>query len=182
MDSVTYRAAAAPVRVDLALDSGPDGDVLNGIDNVDGTDGDDVLIGDSGWNQLRGLGGDDQLDGREATDRLEGGDGFDVLEGGAGDDDLRDGASGDRLSGGDGDDRFQLPQHSDADVRCGAGRDHLVARLTPRVHPRLRADLRRGPGRRAQARPADVLPPAEPVLAVLPGDLPAAGDHRRPLA
>ena len=74
-----------------------EGDVLLGIEGLDGSDHDDVLIGDFRSNILRGFDGSDSLVGGLGDDELEGGDGDDVLVGGSG---------GDDLDGGDGDGRF----------------------------------------------------------------------------
>lgn len=62
-----------------------------------GGDGDDRIIGNAGWNDLRGGRGDDYI---------AGGDGDDWLRGDAGDDTLLGGAGADRLSGGTGRDIF----------------------------------------------------------------------------
>ena len=136
-DEVSYSGGAHGVRVDLS-DPGPDGgpgegDVLTGIEDVSGTNGDDVLIGDDGPNVLdggdgsgrrgdviEGRGGDDHLVGK-ATTALDGGSGADRLDGSA------DG----RLAGGPGDDMITA---ATAAIRgpgrgrsCGAGADLLVA-------------------------------------------------------
>ena len=54
------------------------------IENLYGSDGDDVLVGDHGSNRLDGYEGGDRLDGREGDDRLYGGADSDVLTGGPG--------------------------------------------------------------------------------------------------
>ncbi|MGL4968057.1 MAG: beta strand repeat-containing protein [Inquilinus sp.] len=82
IDTASYYTGAAAVTVDLAADtaSGGDaeGDALNGIENLSGSNiGDDVLAGDAGANKLQGWGGGDVL---------RGGAGADVLDGGAGTD------------------------------------------------------------------------------------------------
>ncbi|HEY9344428.1 MAG TPA: calcium-binding protein [Inquilinus sp.] len=82
IDTASYYTSAAAVTVDLAADtaSGGDaeGDALNGIENLSGSNiGDDVLAGDAGANKLQGWGGGDVL---------RGGAGADVLDGGAGTD------------------------------------------------------------------------------------------------
>ncbi|WP_276199581.1 calcium-binding protein [Chelatococcus sp. XZ-Ab1] len=68
-DTAVYLSSLAGVSVDLRL-SGPQesagdaaGDVLVGIENVTGSRFDDVLIGDSGNNTLRGGAGADIIDG-----------------------------------------------------------------------------------------------------------------------
>ncbi|MEJ2407664.1 MAG: calcium-binding protein [Candidatus Thiodiazotropha sp.] len=75
-------------------------DVLVGADKVDelwGGSGDDVLVG---------KGDNDRLYGYVGNDQLYGGDGVDQLNGGAGDDKLTGGTGADRLEGGEGDDTY----------------------------------------------------------------------------
>ncbi len=61
-----------------------EGDKLFGIENVIGSDGDDVLTGDAKNNVLEGGNGDDILNGGAGNDILNGGFGNDLLIGGAG--------------------------------------------------------------------------------------------------
>lgn len=77
-------------------------DVLSNIQQVNGTQGDDTLSGDSHNNYLRGEAGDDVLNGRGGDDHLDGGDGDDTLYGGSGND-LIFGQAGDDLLDGGGD-------------------------------------------------------------------------------
>ena len=67
------------------------------IENLFGSEYDDILVGAHGDNNLQGYLGNDELDGREGDDRLLGGAGADVLRGGPGNDSLH---------GGEGDDVF----------------------------------------------------------------------------
>ena len=62
--------------------------MLSGVENVTGSDFDDVLLGDDGPNVLRARIGVDLLDGRGDNDVLHGGSGDDLLAGGPGDDTL----------------------------------------------------------------------------------------------
>ena len=81
------------------------GSVINGTDGNDtlvGTGGDDVLSGRSGSDTLYGNGGNDTLDGNEGADYLYGGSGNDILNGGAGDDELIGGSGVDTYDGGAG--------------------------------------------------------------------------------
>ncbi|MBT3494527.1 MAG: cadherin-like domain-containing protein, partial [Rhodospirillaceae bacterium] len=64
---------------------------------IKGTDGDDILTGGPGKDDLKGGDGNDVLSGNGGNDKLKGGDGNDTLSGGAGKD---------KLKGGDGDDTF----------------------------------------------------------------------------
>ena len=63
-----------------------DGDRLRNIQDIQGSDHDDVLVGDSGANYLSGGDGDDTLYGEGGNDWLEGGAGKDTLTGGSGTD------------------------------------------------------------------------------------------------
>lgn len=100
VDTVSYRDIAGPVSVSLQ-DFGSGGsasasglsDTIFGIENVDGTDGDDFVLADGNVNLLRGFGGRDDLRGLGGDDTLDGGEGDDILMGGTG---------GDRLLGGAG--------------------------------------------------------------------------------
>jgi Ca2+-binding RTX toxin-like protein len=82
----------------------------------EGTDGDDLLIGDVGADVLRGRAGNDTLDGGAGNDTLIGGlfnvdfedSGNDVLYGGDGNDSLQGGDGSDIFTGGAGADTFDL--------------------------------------------------------------------------
>jgi len=124
-DVVDYSGRSTDLRIDLARDRGPDGDVFAGIERAIGGYGDDVLIGDAGPNRLEGDLG---------TDRIDGGAGDDMLIG-AGKDTLIGRGGDDYLDSGDG-----------SDVRCGAGHDRVWAggEKVPRVH--TGCEVVRGPG------------------------------------
>jgi hypothetical protein len=70
LDIVLYDLSPDPVHVDLAAGqaTGEGSDVLKGIDAVDGSRYDDVLLGNSSVNFLSGEGGNDVLDGRGGDD------------------------------------------------------------------------------------------------------------------
>ena len=96
-----------------AADVTADDFILTGIEDIDGSDHAERLIGDAGDNRLNGGGGDDTLEGGagnddlhgdEGNDDLHGGDGSDNLHGDDGNDYLHGGAWADRLDGGAGDD------------------------------------------------------------------------------
>jgi Ca2+-binding RTX toxin-like protein len=77
------------VHVDLAtgvVSFGKHEIQVAGVEDVAGTNYDDVLRGDSGDNFLDGWGGDDQLFGRDGDDTLQGYFGNDVVDGAAGTD------------------------------------------------------------------------------------------------
>jgi RTX calcium-binding nonapeptide repeat (4 copies) len=83
-----------------------------------GTSTADTMNGTAFADVLRGLAGNDRLNGRGGNDRLFGGAGHDALTGGAGIDLLDAGAGNDRISARDG---------IRDTVRCGPGRDTVVA-------------------------------------------------------
>ncbi len=107
IDTATYKGTANGIG--LALDTGAawggaDGDVLESVENVIGTDYADTITGSVSDNVLTGGDGDDTLDGRQGKDVLHGGNGNDTLIGGWGsyDDTLYGGAGNDTLLGGAG--------------------------------------------------------------------------------
>lgn len=76
-----------------------------GIENLTGSDNDDVLTANGTFDSvLRGLGGNDLLNGSAGNDLLVGNDGDDVLRSGEGDDRSFGGDGDDFLNGGAGDD------------------------------------------------------------------------------
>ena len=79
-------------------------DVLNGIENLTGTQFADHLTGDAFANTLDGDAGTDTLNGLAGNDSLIGGGNADVLNGGGGNDTLDGGSGGDELSGRNGND------------------------------------------------------------------------------
>ena len=173
IDTASYLGSRAPVSVRLhsLLATGgdaegdvfgasvtvsyvqPDGttatDTLPDIENLAGSDHDDILAGDRRDNVLSGHagndklyggpgGGADALSGGSGADSLFGGLGMDMLAGGAGHDFLSGGTGNDILDGGDGNDT--LRGGPDADVLIGgagldsadyAGSDYAV---TVRLH------------------------------------------------
>lgn len=99
------------IEVDLALGANQvidDGygtsDTLTNIDNVRGSDFDDLIAGNSNDNTLLGARGDDELEGGDGDDFLGGDEGDDILFGGDGDDELEGNDGDDTLDGGDGND------------------------------------------------------------------------------
>jgi Ca2+-binding RTX toxin-like protein len=88
IDRASYSGSGAGVIVNLAAHTaaGGDaqGDVLTGIEDLEGSAWADTLTGDAGGNWLYGLGGNDTLNGGAGDDLLNGGAGVDVLDGGAG--------------------------------------------------------------------------------------------------
>lgn len=109
---------------------------------LEGTGGDDMLLGSPCADDIDGRGGDDNIDGRGGDDVIAGGpgddhivagDGDDVVFGGAGDDIIFGGAGNDHITGGAGNDRLfgdggdDLVQGDSGDdaLDGGAGHDLL---------------------------------------------------------
>ncbi len=100
------------------------GDSYSGIENLQGTIGDDDLGGDDAANTITGGKGHDLIAGRGGADYLIGGDGDDWLDGGPGDD---------WLLGQAGADTFVFA--------AGGGKDRVLDFLPGTDHVRLAADL-----------------------------------------
>ena len=97
--------------------------------SIEGTEGNDTLIGtgdadlingNGGSDNLRGRAGDDTINGGEGNDRLQGQVGGDLLDGGSGSDTLQGWGNPDTLIGGSGD-----------DVLDGGGGNDLFRYLSP---------------------------------------------------
>ena len=72
--------------------------------NVFGTNLNETIVGNTGFDYLDGAGGNDKLYSYDGNDLLNGGDGNDNLYGGDGDDDLIGGDGNDKIDAGTGDD------------------------------------------------------------------------------
>ena len=87
-DTADYSTSYGAVNVSLTTETGrwnhAEGDTLNGIENLTGSNLSDTLIGDGMANILTGLTGDDFLSGEGGNDTLIGGGGSDTLLGGTG--------------------------------------------------------------------------------------------------
>lgn len=92
---------------------------------VEGTDGDDFVIGGTGGETYRTGGGDDIVLAEEGDDTVYGGDGHDLVHGGEGDDVIEGGAGHDMLIGGEGSDTLIGGEGSDLLIG-GAGADTFV--------------------------------------------------------
>lgn len=101
IDRAHYGDSALGLVADLLIPANNTGlaagDSYAGIENLQGSLGNDTLRGDHGNNMISGARGDDVIDGRGGNDFLIGLDGADVLAGGAGDDTLFGGAGADRF-------------------------------------------------------------------------------------
>ena len=105
-DTTSYASATTGMAIDLRtmLFTGDGvGDILVSIERYEGTNFDDVIDGDDGFNGLlSGLDGNDTIHGNGGDDLLDGGKGDDLLYGGTGNDFLIGGPGADLLDGGDG--------------------------------------------------------------------------------
>lgn len=101
-----YFGDTQAVRVDLANSAANGGDasgaVLVSIEQVIGSQFNDVLKGNNSSNRLEGGSGDDVLAGLGGSDRLIGGEGDDTIQGQGGNDSVEGGLGDDLLSGGAG--------------------------------------------------------------------------------
>lgn len=88
IDTASYQTAASGVVLNLTAGFGTagnaNGDTFISIENLIGSDFDDVLIGSADDNQIMGGTGDDALRGSAGDDILDGGAGADFLNGGSG--------------------------------------------------------------------------------------------------
>ena len=88
MDTVAYWNSDEGVTVNLDSGTGQggyaEGDVIADVENLRGSNYDDILSGDNGANRVDGREGNDELRGNGGNDVLEGGAGADRLDGGSG--------------------------------------------------------------------------------------------------
>jgi Ca2+-binding RTX toxin-like protein len=124
VDTATYVTAAMGVTADLT-DSTKNageaaGDRFTSIENLTGSNFQDILNGNLSANVLAGGGGNDVMNGGAGTDTLTGGEGDDLLNGGAGKD---------TLTGGAGADSFYFASAAEAGDTIAdfkPGEDHIV--------------------------------------------------------
>ncbi|NER81348.1 MAG: calcium-binding protein, partial [Leptolyngbya sp. SIO1D8] len=99
-DTADYSSSTSGTTINLQNGTASDGfggtDTLNSIEQVIGSDFNDVIFGSEADDTLSGGDGNDQLYGRAGNDELYGGAGNDILRGEAGAD-LMDGGSGDDI-------------------------------------------------------------------------------------
>ena len=101
-DTVEFKNAEA--GVEASLSGGGTGGIAAGdsfafIENLLGSDYDDVLTGDDGANRIVGRDGNDIISGGAGPDILEGGEGHDIIDGGPGVDQISLGAGNDIVRG-----------------------------------------------------------------------------------
>jgi len=153
-DLADYSASTAWVNVDLTKQDGTTaqtgggagnhagGDILTGIEDVNGSAHDDSILGSTSSNVLYSYGGNDTISGGAGYDTINAGTGDDWIDGGAhadsifggsGTDTIYGGNGIDTLWGGDGDDYLvggnsSGPNDTSQDLLiAGAGNDTLVA-------------------------------------------------------
>jgi Ca2+-binding RTX toxin-like protein len=129
LDLMDYSLANSPVHVDLdgKADDGVSGEndnVRRDVEDLIGSEFDDVLAGSPAANDLQGGDGADTLLGGKGLDGLIGGDGGDRINGGAGHDLLDGGAGPDRLRSRDG---------TRDNVLCGSSLDRVKADRADRL-------------------------------------------------
>ncbi|MBD2667188.1 hemolysin-type calcium-binding repeat protein [Richelia sinica FACHB-800] len=99
----------------------------NGANTLDGSFGNDFLFGRAGNDRLLGGAGSDVLKGEIGNDVLLGGDGVDLLEGGDDSDLLKGDKGNDTMIGGNGNDAFEWVDGDGSDIIQGdAGSDNLL--------------------------------------------------------
>ncbi len=86
---------------------GPDPDPTNGMDTIDGGEGNDLIFGEDDDDVITAGEGNDTVDGGIDDDSIRGQDGDDVLIGGQGDDTVLGGNGNDIIEGGEGVDDLQ---------------------------------------------------------------------------
>jgi Ca2+-binding RTX toxin-like protein len=96
---------------------------------INGTEGNDILVGTPNDDSIFARGGDDSVFGLDGNDRIRGGDGNDSLNGEGGNDLVEGGNDDDVVSGGDGFDTLNGDAGSDS-LSGGNDGDFLSARAT----------------------------------------------------
>ncbi|WP_299751765.1 calcium-binding protein [uncultured Tateyamaria sp.] len=128
IDTATYLSSVQGVTVDLLQfwknTGDASGDILLSVENLEGSQFHDTLLGNDKANRLFGGGGHDLLVGRGGGDWILGGEGVDTISGGNGRDRLLGGTAGDSIYGGFGAD-FLYGQAGDDELFGGQGGDRL---------------------------------------------------------
>ena len=131
-DYLTYEGRAD--RVTVSQDGKPnDGrktekdNIYPGLERIYGGDGNDLLVGNDGYNRIDGNGGNDTIKGLGGEDDLDGDVGHDTVSGGDGDEYFTNDAGQDKFLGGGGDDFFDAGSTNDGrDIFSGgAGYDRI---------------------------------------------------------
>ena len=127
-DTASYENSEVGVNLNLStnrfIGGDAQGDRLVNIENLSGSEQDDIIVGDEGKNTLRGLDGADQLQGKDGDDKIYAGEGNDTLEGGTGNDVLEGNEDDDKLFGNEGNDALEGGTGDDT-IEGGVGFDFL---------------------------------------------------------
>jgi Ca2+-binding RTX toxin-like protein len=127
-DTASYEGSSTGVVVSLITDSAAygdaQGDQLDSIENITGSNHWDNLIGDDGTNVLNGGRGNDTLKGYGGSDMLRGEDGDDFINGGTG---------YDTMIGGLGNDTYIVDNYSDVITEYGGQGTDVVRTSTSYV-------------------------------------------------
>lgn len=129
-----YRFATQGVSVDLRVTTAQIGvvggtevgDILSGLEGLEGTAFADTLLGDDQSNWLTGREGADVIYGYDGYDQIRGGIGADTLYGGDGADDIRGDFASDLIYGGQGGDTIDGGDANDL-IYGGTGDDFIIA-------------------------------------------------------
>jgi len=138
-DTASYEGSSAGVVVSLITDSAAlgdaEGDELDSIENLTGSNHSDTLIGDNSTNVLNGGRGSDTLKGYGGADTIRGEDGNDIIDGGSG---------VDTMIGGLGNDTYLVENYADVTIESG-GQGYDVVRVASPYSYRLTdgADIER---------------------------------------
>ncbi|WP_157220649.1 calcium-binding protein [Flavisphingomonas formosensis] len=132
VDTASYAGTSSGVTIDLSLTAAQDThgagvDTLLFVENVTGSDYDDVLTGSAQVNVMLGGKGNDIIDAGSSSDTVDGGYGNDILKGAAGDDILVGGVGSDTLIGGGGADTLTGGTQGDRFVYASAGESTVDA-------------------------------------------------------
>ncbi|KST69264.1 chondroitinase-B domain-containing protein [Mastigocoleus testarum] len=128
-DTASYKNSQVGVNLNLSANRFSGGDAqgdhrLVNIENLSGSEQDDIIVGDEHKNTLRGLDGADQLQGKGGDDKIYAGEGNDTLEGGSGNDVLEGNEDDDKLFGNEGNDALEGGTGNDT-IEGGVGFDLL---------------------------------------------------------
>ncbi|ADL52545.1 calcium-binding protein [Clostridium cellulovorans] len=113
-------------KIELANGVIFDSEAINKLD-INGTENDDIIKGESSPETILGLAGKDQLYGNGGIDKLYGGEGNDTLYGGVDNDELYGQSDDDTLDGGEGNDTLDGDIGSDTYIfTIGSGQDIIT--------------------------------------------------------
>ena len=99
----------------------------SGNDTVSLSDAGETYRAGAGNDRVTGGDGADTIFGGAGNDRVNGGAGNDTISGGAGNDRIKGGAGRDKISGGAGNDRIDVRDGERDTVKCGSGKDTVIA-------------------------------------------------------